>query len=234
MPFPLEMCFPRRQGVWPVLLFSGLSVLPLELQACDGPRDVREADLATIQAFVRDSGRSVLTFVGYSGAGYEDAAAMLQQAEVILAAEAPEATLINIGATAEGIGAVYQLAKRRGFSTLGIVSTLARDERVALSPCVDHVFYVPDGSWGGRLADTGVLSPTSAAIVAVSRAMVGIGGGDIARDEMLAARALGKPVRFFAADLNHAQARARARAGGMAEPLDFRGSAEPAILFSRE
>lgn len=230
MPFPLEMRFRSRQGLLPVLLFSGLGMLPLDLQACDGPREVREADLAAIQAFVRGSGRTVLTFVGYSGAGYEDPAAMLQQADAILAAEAPEATLINVGATAAGIGAVYEVAKRRGFTTLGIVSTLARDEGVVLSPCVDHVFYVPDNSWGGRLADGDALSPTSAAIVAVSRAMVGIGGGDIARDEMLAARASGKPVRFFAADLNHA----RARAKGLDAPMDLRGSAEPAMLFSRE
>lgn len=35
--------------------------------------------------------------------------------------------LINSGATAEGIGQVYELAKRRGFTTIGIVSSLARD-----------------------------------------------------------------------------------------------------------
>jgi hypothetical protein len=40
----------------------------------------------------------------------------------------PDRTLVSIGATAEGIGAVYALARSRGFSTLGIVSSLAREK----------------------------------------------------------------------------------------------------------
>ena len=138
-------------------------------------------------------------------------------------------TLINIGATAEGISAVYDIAKLKGFTTMGIVSTLARDERVALSQCVDYVFFVKDRTWGGQVPGTHHLSPTSAAIVESGTSFVAIGGGDAARDEMLAARQAGKPVTFIPADMNHTIARAKAQKRGEAEPTDFRGSAHPAL-----
>jgi len=108
----------------------------------------------------------VLTFAGYSGAQYEDPGAMMGHASRILAEQDPQKTLINIGATAEGIGAVYEISKRKGFTTMGIVSTLARDQGITLSRCVDCVFYVKDSTWGGLAPDGHNLSPTSAAIVA--------------------------------------------------------------------
>jgi hypothetical protein len=178
---------------------------------------------------VRARGLQVLTFAGYSGTGYQDAAAMQALAGRILDAEDPAQVLVNAGGTAEGIGAVYRLAKGRGFATLGIVSTLARDAGVALSPCVDLVFFVPDTTWGGLLpaADgrPARLSPTSQAMVQASDRMVAIGGGEVARDELLAARALGKPVAFHPADFDHGLALDKARRQGRPAPTDFRGAA---------
>jgi hypothetical protein len=197
-------------------------------QAC-GPVSAVEADSAQIAAFVRSRGKSVLSFTGYSGAGYEDPAAMLEQAGRVLAAHDAGKTLVNIGATAAGIGAVYELAKRRGFVTMGIVSVLARDQKLPLSPCVDFVFYVRDSEWGGRLSGSDKLSPTSAALVEHSDELVGIGGGSIAADEMRAARAAGKTVRFFPADMNHRAAIDKARRAGESEPTDFRGEADSAL-----
>jgi hypothetical protein len=136
---------------------------------------------------------------------------------------------IRIGATAEGIGAVYEIAKRKGFTTMGIVSTLARDERVSLSMCVDHVFYGKDNSWGGQVPGTNHLLPTSVAIVETSTSFIAIGGGDVARDEMLAARKAGKPVTFIPADMNHKIDREKAQKKGQAEPTDFRGSVHCAL-----
>jgi hypothetical protein len=101
-----------------------------------------------------------------------------------------------------------------------------------LSPCVDEVFFIKDATWGGRLPGVAV-SPTSAALMAVSHRVVGIGGGEVARDEMLAARAAGIPVRFLAADMNHAIARDKARNKGQAEPVDFRGAAHAALGVAR-
>lgn len=179
-----------------------------------------------IHSFVKGQKRSVLTFSGYSGAEYEDKAAMLAQAGKELDRHDPAKTLVNIGATAAGVGAVYELAKQKGFRTMGIVSALARDEKAPLSPCVDYVFFVRDATWGGYLPGTKKLAPTSAALVAVSSELVGIGGGEVSRDELLAARKMGKPVAFFPADLNHQMAREKAAKKGQPEPSDFRGAAE--------
>jgi hypothetical protein len=208
---------------------AGLGVTAAAAAACEGPRQVREATLASIKAFVDDRRMTVLTFAGFSGARYEDPEAMLRHAARVLAGHDPARTLVNVGATAEGIGAVYALARRDGFTTMGIVSTLARDESVALSECVDYVFYVKDSTWGGRVPGTDALSPTSEAIVAVSTSIVGIGGGEVARDEMLEARRRGTPVTFIPADMNHRIAREKARKEGRGDPVDFRGAAEVAL-----
>ncbi|HEY5777814.1 MAG TPA: hypothetical protein VIT00_03705 [Terrimicrobiaceae bacterium] len=197
--------------------------------ACDGPRKVREATVAKIKAFINDQQMTVLTFAGYSGAEYEDPQTMLAHASRVLDGLDPAKTLINIGATEVGIGAVYELSKRKGFTTMGIVSTLARDERVPLSTCVDYVFYVKDSHWGGKVPGTDHLSPTSAALVECSTSFVAIGGGEAARDEMLAARKAGKPVAFIPADMNHRIAREKAQKKGQPEPTDFRGAAHGSL-----
>jgi hypothetical protein len=141
----------------------------------------RTATQAEIRTFFQDTGKAVLTFVGYSGAGYEDEATMLAGAEGVLREFDSGRTIVNIGGTPDGIGAIYELAKRKGFVTTGIVSVQAMRSNVALSPHVDYVFYVEDATWGGYVAGTNRLSPTSEAMVENSRIVVGIGGGDVAR-----------------------------------------------------
>lgn len=236
MTFPFFSFFshsfpPSSPGAWRGSLCMALcAVVPLPAGAASTP--VVDEGEAALHAWVRQQGRQVLSFVGYSGAGYEDPQAMLAIAGRVLDGLDPARTVVAAGATAEGIGAVYGLARQRGFVTLGIVSSLARDEGVALSPHVDRVFYIPDPSWGGRLPGGG-LAPTSAALVAVSDSLVGIGGGEIARDELLAARAAGKAVSFFPADMQHQAARDKAAARGSPAPQDFRGAADPALLSGR-
>lgn len=212
-----------------VLITGCLALTPGVANACEGPREVREATLASIRAFIHTKQMKVLTFAGYSGAQYEDPEALKKHASRVIGGRDPAKTLINIGGTAEGIGAVYEIAKQKGFTTMGIVSTLARDEGVTLSKCVDYVFFVKDSTWGGQVQGTQSLSPTSAAIVETSTSFVAIGGGDVARDEMLAARRAGKPVTFIPADMNHKLAREKARQRREAEPTDFRGSAHHAL-----
>ena len=221
-----------RFGLLGLLAGALLACLPLA-SACDGPTRSHDATPAQVQAFVRQRGLEVLTFTGYSGAGYQDPDAMRAQAKAVLARFEPRRTLVNIGATAEGIGAVYELAKERGFATIGIVSALAREHGVALSRCVDDVFFVRDTTWGGRLPGSSTLSPTSTAIVRASRVVVGIGGGAIARDEMTAARRAGKRVIFVPADMDHERAREAARSKGQPPPTDFRGAAHAAFPSGR-
>jgi threonine dehydratase len=66
-------------------------------------------------------------------------------------------------------------------------------------------------------------------MVAVSARLVAIGGGEVARDELLAAKALGRPVTFIAADMNHVAAVKKAAARGQPLPTDFRGAAHEAV-----
>ena len=197
---------------------------------CTDKPVLREGTAAAISAHRQRLGKQVLTFVGYSGAGYEDPAALRNTLVTILEDLSPERTVINAGATAEGIGLVYELARARGFATMGIVSSLARREKVAFSPCAQTVFVVADDSWGGLRANGSGLSPTSAAMVAASNAMVGIGGGAIAGDELTAARRAGLPVSFHAADMNHERARQKARRKGQPEPRSFSGAAADVLV----
>ena len=187
--------------------------------------------LAEITAFFEAQEKTVLTFLGFSGAGYQDPDRALEMAAETLDRFDPKTTLVNAGASEAGIGMVYRLAKGLGFSTSGIVSTRALFAPLPLSPAVDHVFYVRDEAWGGLLDDGERLSPTSEAMVAVSDVMVAIGGGEVARDELLAGQRLGKEVIYHAADMNHALAIARAERDGRPAPSDFRGAA---AVFLRE
>ena len=83
--------------------------------------------------------------------------------------------------------------------------------------------------WGGLVPGTERLSPTSTAIVDNSDVLVAIGGGEVARDEVVAARRAGKDVRFIPADMNHRIAREKAEQKGQPVPTDFRGAV--ATLF---
>ena len=194
-------------------------------QGCDQQSTVREAAPEEVRSFFKARKMRVLTFLGYSAAEYEDKATMLKESARILDELDPGTTIVNIGATPEGIGAVYETAKRRGFLTTGIVSTQAMENNVEVSPCVDVVFYVKDATWGGFMPGTEQLSPTSAAMVENSDLIVAIGGGEVARDELIAAKRLGKKTRFIPADMNHEIARERARKRGQPAPTDFRGAA---------
>jgi len=197
--------------------------------ACEPSQMIREATPAEVHAYFKSQHKTVLTLLGYSAADYEDKAALISQVTEILDRSDPRTTIVNIGATPDGIGVVYELAKKKGFATTGIVSTQARESKASLSPCVDVVFFVKDASWGGFLEGTERLSPTSTAMVEVSDRLVAIGGGDVTRDELTAAKRAGKDVRFIAADMNHAIARERALKRGQPVPTDFRGAAGAAF-----
>jgi len=200
--------------------------LALTAAACKNKVSVREATVQEIRAFFEKENKKVLTFAGYSGAGYEDEALMLGHAERILAEFDPAKTIVNAGATPDGIGSVYKLAKQKGFMTTGIVSTQAKQYSAELSPYVDNVFYVEDSSWGGFIEGTEKLSPTSEAMVENSDVIIGIGGGEVARDEMIVAKRLGKEVRFIPADMNHQKAVEKAQKKGLPAPTDFKGAAD--------
>ena len=182
-------------GILAVLSVHSARLVAEEPQAGTSPVEV--------QRFFEKSGKTVITFAGYSGSGYEDVEGMLAEARGVLSAHAPKKTIVNIGATSSGIGAVYGLAKEMGFETTGIVSTQAKEYDAEISEHVDKVFYVTDESWGGFKPNTNNLSPTSLAMVQNSDVIICIGGGAVARDELTAAKREGKTIKYIPADMNH-------------------------------
>lgn len=186
-------------------------------------RVVAAASASSAVDAIHASGQRVVAFCGFSAAGYEDS----QEVEHLLCAQlarfSPQSTVICSGATADGIGMIYPLARRAGFRTIGIVSSLAQAEGIAMSNDVDVVYFVQDDTWGGRQG--ALLSPTSEAMVTACDEMIGVGGGAIARDELDEMRKRGKPVHFIPADMNHALAVEKARKVGKSIPTDFRGEA---------
>jgi hypothetical protein len=179
---------------------------------------------AEARAFFAAQGKTALTLLGFS-TSYEHENALLQTVREILMGYSPETTLVNIGGTEGGIGAAYDVAKSLRFSTTGIVSTKALEDGAPISEAVDHICFIDDESWGGTLSGSDELSPTSRAMVDCSDIMVGIGGGEISRDEMIAARELGKPVYFYPAQMDHAWAIKRAEESGQPVPKSFWGEA---------
>ena len=178
-------------------------------------------------AFFLSQRKTVLTFYGYSGMGYEDEKGMLEIARKVLSGYSPETALINIGVTRVGIGAIYPLAKSMGFTTTGIVTSLAFEHPAGvagISESVDHICFVADQQWGGNLPHSDQLSPTSRAMVECSDILVGIGSGGIGEAEMLAGKAQGKPIHYYPADMNHARAISYAKRMGLPPPESFRGS----------
>ena len=110
------------------VLYAGSGMTSMQHDKVTTPAEIRH--------FFEQQNKTVLTFVGYSGAGYQDPEAMIRIAASVLNGFDPANTIVNIGATLEGVGAVYELAKKRGFITTGIVSTQARQHAVELSPHV--------------------------------------------------------------------------------------------------
>lgn len=181
-------------------------------------------------SFFRGLNKTMLTFYGFSGLGYEDEQEMLRIARDMLSKYPPQTTLVNIGASSTGIGAIYPLAKSMGFTTAGIISSEALKHLEQISEDVDYICFIEDHQWGGKLPNSDELSPTSKAMVACSDILVGIGGGRISLDEMLAGEAQGKQILYFPADMNHEVANRQAERKGLPPPASFKGDAHDTLV----
>ncbi len=216
-------------ALFKLLAHLALYSLLMIMGACTLNTSIHVLPPEEVVAQLAKKNKTVVTFLGYSGAQYEDPTALQDTVEQLLLEFDPAATIVNSGATAVGIGAVYPLAKRMGFTTSGIVSTQARKSGAELSKDVDDVFFVEDSTWGGYVDNHGTLSPTSAAMVQSSDVMIAFGGGEIARDELNAAQRQGKEVRYIPADMNHQIAREKAKRKGLPPPSSFGGAVDEAF-----
>ena len=59
--------------------------------------------------------------------------------------------------------------------------------------------------------------------------LIGIGGGAVGRDELLAAKRSGKEVHFIPADMNHQKARDKAKKKGLPVPTKSGGASAEAF-----
>jgi hypothetical protein len=180
-------------------------------------------------AFFKSQGKTVLSFFGYSGNQYEDTGGMLDIADRVLFQHSPEHTLVNIGATETGIGGIYRMAKSKGFITTGIVSEMALQYPDDISEAVDFICFIKDTQWGGKMPNSDELSPTSKAMVLCSDILIGIGGGEVSRDEMIFGKKMGKSIRFYPAEANHEVTIRRATKLGQPKPESFWGAAHDAF-----
>jgi hypothetical protein len=143
---------------------------------------------------IRRSARGVVhALFGYSALGYEYPDVMLQTVRQDLVRLDPETTSVLIGATKEGIGAGYKVARELGFTTLGLVSSKSIAYGGEYSPYVDTIVVVEDTSWGG-LDKAGRPTPTTQAFIGASDSFASYGGGDITKATLALARQKGTPV----------------------------------------
>lgn len=174
-------------------------------------------------AFFKSQNKTVLTLFGYM-AGYENEEEMFRIVREVLSGYSPETTLVNDGVTKWGLGQMYSVAKSMGFTTMGIVSKLILQDPADISDSVDHICFIDDDQWGGKLPNSEELSPTSVAMVACSDILISIGGGDICRDELLVGKEQGKTIHYYPAEVNHEWAIRRAKRMGLPAPESFLGS----------
>jgi hypothetical protein len=204
----------------------------------DGLRTVADVEHA-----VAPNGEKVIGLGGYSELGYEDPAEMLLQIRKMEEAIPPEMRskfVIAIGASSEGIGAAYALAKELGFRTAGIISS---EGRSYLGPeatkNVDVIVSVQDSTWGGFLkgghkGTIADLSPTSRAVVGASDRLLYLGGGDVGGAEILSGKEAGMKADFLPFEENHAIATAKALKKNQPAPTNFNGPAEGYIESAPE
>ncbi|WP_163833611.1 hypothetical protein [Spartinivicinus ruber] len=152
--------------------------------------------------------KRVIVFSGYSGLGYADATVYAEFNEPYLDLENTLSEILDkeierygkdnivvvAGATEEGIGTVYGVAKSKNLTTLGIVSEEAEKYNVPIAEDCDNHVYVPDpsGTWK-------VLDPNGESyMVNVAKGnasykgkFYSLGGGDVTVTELQEAKSLG-------------------------------------------
>ena len=187
-----------------------------------------------IRSFFARRARYVIYFAGYGELGYQDDDCVGRIVRHILKDIPVSSALVHCGTLLringlDGIADVYVIAKELGFETTGIHPSIAKEfaDTHRVSPYCDHVFFVPDDTWGGFIHDTQALSPTLRLHLAVSDEIVIIGGGKHAADEMTAFARAAKVIRYFPAEMNASASQGWCEKAGI-DVLDVRGAAQAA------
>lgn len=180
--------------------------------------------IAKGRAIEAQSGKRIITFMGFSAMGYQHPEVVDEVLISKLRSLDPKRHIINCGATKGGISRVYELAKKMGFETMGVVSTKALAYAGQFSPFVDHFIIVNDDRWGGRDRD-GKLSPVTQVFVDLSQEIFAVGGNGNTAVAIQAFEALGKHLTFIPAEMDHENARREALYRRTDPPSTYEGSA---------
>lgn len=197
----------------PHSISNRVSVLPLA-GVQDKPSVPPDSVKSTIDTYTRD--KHVMVFSGFSGLGYRDSANLKAQLSVVLDDAINRHGAHNLcvvaGATPEGIGTVYEIAKNKGIGTLGIVSELARG---GASQYCDKVIFVndPDASW--RVLDEKgssymVYVATKQNELSRTGEFLAYGGGAVTLSELQEAKSIAIPLTIhpeFEPDPDNANAK---------------------------
>lgn len=156
-----------------------------------------------IIALVNGLNKKVYTLFGYSALGYEDPERLEKIVRRDLESLSRDEYVINIGATEEGIGSMYTIAKEMGFKTIGVVSTQALSYSGRFSESVDSIYIVNDDYWGGYVPGTEKLAETTKAFLGISDFISAYGGGQNTAITLKFAKELGIETKFEDFDMNH-------------------------------
>lgn len=151
---------------------------------------------------IRSSGRIIHSIFGFSGLGYRHPDDVMQAVENDLRQLNPDITTVAIGATEEGIGAAYKVARDLGFTTLGIVSSKSIVYDGRYSDFVDEVVIVHDTEWGGYVPGSTDMTPTTQVFVKGSDSIAAYGGGQITAVSIREAKKRGVKVTYTPAEMN--------------------------------
>ncbi len=159
---------------------------PTPQSPCASKPTIHDAQApADVRAYFQAKKAKVVTFFGYSGAGYED-----EGGDAVAGArQAPRLRSRDNAREHRGDGRRdwRRLSGGQGAGLLDHGDRLEPGEAGAgrPGPLLDVVFYVTDTTWGG-FADAKArrLSPTSQAMIENSDVLVAIGGGEVSRDEI--------------------------------------------------
>lgn len=185
--------------------------------------------IVMMQKLKKENNKKVLTIFGYSGLGYQDVDALKKELRGILEKITPKDYYINIGATEDGIGCIYEIAKELGFETIGVVSNLALSYSGKFSDYVEKIYIVNDTYWGGFVPGTKQLADTTKIYLAVSDEILAFGGGYNTAVTFIEAKKIGIPTKYTPFEMNHEQALKQSKG----EVVDFRGQAYNAIIENK-
>jgi hypothetical protein len=187
-----------------------------------------------IQDFFAQRAKYVIYFAGYGELGYQDRDCVGRTVQQVLNGIPVSSALVHCGTLLrrnglDGIADVYAVAKELGFETTGIHPSIAKQYSLThrVSPYCDHVFFVPDDTWGGLIHGTQAPSATLRLHLAVSDEIVIVGGGKHTADEMMAFAEAEKAIRYFPAEMNASASRGWCEEAGI-DLLDTRGAAQAA------